>query len=1369
MAIDIEQINLKFTASAGNVSKTFTALENRLKQVGRAFENIDTSKIDSICAQMDRLSASMSGFTVNSEVNGAIKGMVTAMNKLNKLDVANIERSASAIHSLGSAFSSFPTMSMDSAQAVSAMAHAMRQFGLKGASAGVSGIEPFVKAISGLSVAFEQINAERIAGVAEALRNLAETLNILGRTKVDKAIANLPLLAKEMENLMQSLARAPTISQNVIQMTNALANLASNGSKVGTATSGLNRALRNTNTAGKSGARGLDIFSRSAKSQRAHIKSLASVVGGLIAKYWLLWRAVQLMANMAGVASSLVEVQNVVDHTFGQMSYKLDEFAKTSIEDFGLSTLALKQYASRYQSMGMAMGITNSQVANSADFLSAHMSDEAKALYNTSESLADMSINLTKLAADYASFYDVDPAETFEKFQSVMTGQTRPLRAYGLSLDQTTLKEWALKNGLDADIDSMTQAEKTLLRYQYVMAQSNHILGDFARTSDTYHNTLTKLKANFQTLKGTIGTSLMNLFKPILVVVNNAIVVINQFAKAVGDSLGKILGWRYEVGSGAVALDDTADYMDDVADSAGGAGKAVKDLKRQLQGFDELNLLTTNDNNGGGGGSGGSGLGGAGGASNLAGEWVREDSLFDSDWDTWFKLGRGISEAWTAGLNAIDWNEVYQAASDWGTGLASFLNGLITPDLFGALGSTLAGALNTVVYGALSFGDNFDWENAGKSISEFVNKLFEKVDWVSAGKAAFSLQGGILDMLITAIEGVDWYKVGESIGDYISNLNIPDLLEKMTHLALDIASALYDALCGLWNNTSVTDKIGLAIFGLIKFAGVPSLVGLLTGKITGGLGGGSINIPGTIAATVAIAFAFQAGNKVGSTIGALLSEFVIDDPDLADMYIEWGNMTLVEKVKFVYESIDGWDDSDTQALKEAFKDFIGDEQTFIPANNQNLGKAILGGRNGAYDNFFGNEELKNLPSKYANMLGKIKINTGIFAKQQIKTWDDLRKAIVADNKEVENSSTSTAETVHSGMTGKFGDAIRQITTDVNTMKESSTNAFGTMASVAFAKTNDVKGSVSTNTAESARILGLNLTNMSETNSQKLGVMQNDTSKWSSKVMEIVNGTKANATLGTNMTAEKTVSDRYGALKAIWKNHTADYKVDPKNNSGDVQRTWSDIASHWTSKAEQFHIVAENSAGEIKRVWDEMANNWQNKTSTYTMNFDSNVTGGGVSAGAAGALAGAQSIAKTAMNSFLGDLEQKLRKVSVLKNIKLQRFAEGGIVNQPTLGLFGEAGREAIMPLENNTEWLGRMANMIVSEMEYHAPSNVGTSAYSNNEQSMREQNDLLREQNRLLQMIAQKDVTISANDVFNATRSESENYYNRTGNSPFIF
>lgn len=52
-----------------------------------------------------------------------------------------------------------------------------------------------------------------------------------------------------------------------------------------------------------------------------------------------------------------------------------------------------------------------------------------------------------------------------------------PLRQYGLDLTQATLKEWAMKNGMDADIESMSQAEKTMLRYQYVMANTTAAQG----------------------------------------------------------------------------------------------------------------------------------------------------------------------------------------------------------------------------------------------------------------------------------------------------------------------------------------------------------------------------------------------------------------------------------------------------------------------------------------------------------------------------------------------------------------------------------------------------------------------------------------------------------------------------------------------------------------------------------------------------------------------------------------------------------------------------------------------------------------------------------------------------------------------------
>lgn len=771
MAVDLEQINLKFTASIGNVSKTFDALERRLSKVNSVLSSLNTSSLDRFAAQAERFSQSLSHMGASAGADKALRSLSTSLRQISKIDVAGVATATNAITELGRAMRTLPALDGTQAASLSGIANAMNAFGRVRTTTGMSGLVQMSANIKTMMASLEGFDPATLQTVSTALLNLANSLNMLGRTKVDNAIKNLPLLTKEMENLMQSLARAPTVSQNVLQVVNAMSKLASNGNKVGTAAAGLNRHLYNTGTSGTRAASGLRLFGNSAKAARGHVKSLASIVGGLVAKYWILWRAIQVLGNMAGVASSLTEVQNVVNHTFGDMQYKLEDFAQTSIDSFGLSTLQVKQYASRFQSMGLAMGITNQQVAKSADFVSAHMSDEAKALYNNSESLADMSINLTKLAADYASFYDVDPGEAFEKLQSVFTGQTRPLRAYGLDLTQATLAEWALKNGIDADVASMSQAEKTMLRYQYVMANSEHITSDFARTSDTFHNTLTRLKANFLTLQGTIGASLVNLFKPVLVIVNNAIVVINQFAKAIGDSLGKILGWKYEIGEGGAAIEDTADYVDDIGDAAGGAGKAVKDLKKQLQGFDELNNLTSDDDNGGGGrGSGYSGLG-AGGSSARAGQWVETEKLFESDWDTWFKLGAGISEAWTAGLESIPWDEVYTAFSGFGTGLANFLNGLITPNLFSALGTTIGNALNAVVQGALSFEEGFDFANLGVSLATGVNAFAaESANLENLGKAIGGFINGAMTTVNSFLTTFDAAGVASNIASGVNGL-----------------------------------------------------------------------------------------------------------------------------------------------------------------------------------------------------------------------------------------------------------------------------------------------------------------------------------------------------------------------------------------------------------------------------------------------------------------------------------------------------------------------------------------------------------------------------------------------------------------------
>jgi hypothetical protein len=115
---------------------------------------------------------------------------------------------------------------------------------------------------------------------------------------------------------------------------------------------------------------------------------------------------------------------NVVENVY-DASY-IEEFNKATqntIETLGMSELTFKQFASRYQAMGKAMGITNSQMQGAED----HLKSMGIEYGVTTGKMGDMSVNLTRLAADMASFYDVAQEDVYTSLQAIYTGQTRPL------------------------------------------------------------------------------------------------------------------------------------------------------------------------------------------------------------------------------------------------------------------------------------------------------------------------------------------------------------------------------------------------------------------------------------------------------------------------------------------------------------------------------------------------------------------------------------------------------------------------------------------------------------------------------------------------------------------------------------------------------------------------------------------------------------------------------------------------------------------------------------------------------------------------------------------------------------------------------
>lgn len=209
----------------------------------------------------------------------------------------------------------------------------------------------------------------------------------------------------------------------------------------------------------------------------------ASFLGGAIASgvSILTSKVIELGKESIQLASDLVEVQNVVDTTFGQNASQIDEWAKTTLNAYGITELQAKQWSG---SMGAMLKSSNI----------------------ASEDMLIMSTNLAGLAGDMASFYNLDHDNAWQKIRSGIAGESEPLKELGINMSVANLEAYALAQGIKKSFSDMSQAEQTLLRYNYLMEVSADAQGDFARTSDSFSNQQKLLTNNIKQLSATIAS-----------------------------------------------------------------------------------------------------------------------------------------------------------------------------------------------------------------------------------------------------------------------------------------------------------------------------------------------------------------------------------------------------------------------------------------------------------------------------------------------------------------------------------------------------------------------------------------------------------------------------------------------------------------------------------------------------------------------------------------------------------------------------------------------------------------------------------------------------------------------------------------------
>ena len=317
--------------------------------------------------------------------------------------------------------------------------------------------------------------------------------------------------------------------------------------------------------------------SSAVETQTEKIKSAFSKIGKAVGLALSVGAIIKFGASCIQLGSDLAEVQNVVDVTFGEMSGTINEFARNAITQFGLSETSAKQYTSTMGAMLKSMGFTTSAAA-------------------------DMSMEMTGLAADMASFYNLDSEEAFNKIRAGISGETEPLKQLGINMSVANLEAYAMSQGITKAYNSMTQQEQALLRYNYLMSATADAQGDFARTSDGWANQVRVLSERFNSLKAAIGQGLIAVLTPVVRVLNELLAKILTVTDAFSNFISKVSGKNSKTAT--TAVNNVASATDGAADSAKAASKAMGGLLS----MDEVHSLTKDS---GGSESGGTASGGA--------------------------------------------------------------------------------------------------------------------------------------------------------------------------------------------------------------------------------------------------------------------------------------------------------------------------------------------------------------------------------------------------------------------------------------------------------------------------------------------------------------------------------------------------------------------------------------------------------------------------------------------------------------------------------------------------------------------------------------------------------------------------------------
>lgn len=758
-----------------------------VKITGTATKAINS--VDKLINQLTRLSASLA--TVNgSSLSGLANGVSqlgSAMQNMNA-GTADFTRLAKNITKIGSVDPVALTNTATSLQAVT-------------------------KAVASISA---------IPQNATQATEFAKSLGKLGSKSIENAVVNIPKLGNALNGLMTTLSRAPTVSQNVIQMTNALANLASQGSKVGTSSNSLQKSLYGV--------------SASTRTATRSSWNLASAIGKFYATYFMVIRGSKKLIEAIKSTTDYIEAFNYQAVAFGKIGSEWDkdyekygyDNATAYAESFQnrvndtlgkLSGLKVNVQGGLLEESGAKnLGLNIQEITQYAS----QLASVTNSLGQTGEATTAITKSMTMLAGDISSLFNVDYSTVAQNLQSGLIGQSRALYKYGIDITNATLATYAYNLGISKSVSEMTQMEKQQLRVLAILDQSKVSWGDLANTINSPSNMLRQFSNNMKEVGMVAGQLFIPILSKVMPIVNGVAIAIKRLL--VG--LASLMGVKIDFESfGQSGYKDTSDGLEDISDGYQDVADSAKKATLSLMGFDEINKLQDDTS------SSKSSSGGGGSSIDLTDDITKVAADYEAAWNKAFANMENSAIAWADRIDkALE--PVKKIFRDFAIGDFK-MAGQDTSNLVAGIFNWFAKAI-----------DKVDWYGIGRKMGDYL----AGIDWVevlsSVGKAIWEaikaaieiwqglFQSAPVETTIMSVLGVMKFtglgkKIGERISDALSWSAIKKGLKSFaggggllkglqTMLTTDLSVIMGAGTAteiGLTIGTGIVGGIGAAIIG----------------------------------------------------------------------------------------------------------------------------------------------------------------------------------------------------------------------------------------------------------------------------------------------------------------------------------------------------------------------------------------------------------------------------------------------------------------------------------------------------------------------------------------------------------------------------